>query len=197
MRLSPWTAVSYRLGAVAATPLPAFLAGDPEERCGDVVERPAKHSTDDQEASSSAVGMFEKPRQFAVVLSDIHIGNNAPTCWYQDRVHFDRLEGVLRWIVARRESVREVIFLGDTFDFWTYEPARQPPVMSEIIAANPRLLGAGGPLAQLVTALPGRVRLLPGNHDENLTPADIAQLNPRSPATRTPASSSSPNLGSC
>ena len=121
--------------------------------------------------------MFEKPRKFAVVLSDIHIGDNAATCWYQDRVHFDRLAGVLRWIVAQRESVREVIFLGDTFDFWTYEPARQPPVMSDIIAANPRLLGAGGPLAQLVTALPGRVRLLPGNHDENLTQADIAKLN--------------------
>jgi hypothetical protein len=26
VRLSPWAAVSYRLGAVAATPLPAFLA---------------------------------------------------------------------------------------------------------------------------------------------------------------------------
>jgi UDP-2,3-diacylglucosamine pyrophosphatase LpxH len=121
--------------------------------------------------------MFEKPRKFAVVLSDIHIGDNAATCWYQDRVHFPYLAGVLRWIVARRESVREVIFLGDTFDFWTYEPARQPPVMSEIIAANPRLLRAGGPLAELVTALPGRVRLLPGNHDENLTRADIAKLN--------------------
>ncbi len=123
------------------------------------------------------MGMFEKPRKFAVVLSDIHIGDNAATCWYQDRVHFPYLAGVLRWIVARRESVREVIFLGDTFDFWTYEPARQPPVMSEIIAANPRLLRAGGPLAELVTALPGRVRLLPGNHDENLTRADIAKLN--------------------
>jgi UDP-2,3-diacylglucosamine pyrophosphatase LpxH len=121
--------------------------------------------------------MFEKPGQFAVVLSDIHIGDNAATCWYQDRVHFPYLAGVLRWIVARQVSVREVIFLGDTFDFWTYEPARQPPLMTEIIAANPRLLRASGPLAELVKALPGRVRLLPGNHDENLTQSDIAQLN--------------------
>jgi hypothetical protein len=30
--------------------------GDPEERWSDVVERPAKHSTDDQEASSSRRG---------------------------------------------------------------------------------------------------------------------------------------------
>src|SRR4051812_30449203 len=121
--------------------------------------------------------MFEKPKQYAVVLSDIHIGNNAPTCWYQASVHFPYLESVLAWVVARRAYVREVIFLGDTFDFWTYEPSRQPPLMREIIAANPMLLGASGPLAALVRALPGRVRLLPGNHDENLTASDIAQLN--------------------
>ena len=30
----------------------------------------------------------EMPRsRYAVVLSDIHIGNNAPTCWYQPRMH--------------------------------------------------------------------------------------------------------------
>jgi UDP-2,3-diacylglucosamine pyrophosphatase LpxH len=121
--------------------------------------------------------MFGKPEQYAVVLSDIHIGDNAPTCWYQTQVHFPYLAGVLDWIVARRASVREVFFLGDTFDFWTYEPSRRPPLMSEIIAANPMLLGGSGPLAKLVRALPGRVWLLRGNHDENLTPSDIAQLN--------------------
>lgn len=121
--------------------------------------------------------MFEKPEQYAVVLSDIHIGDNAPTCWYQARVHFPYLASVLNWVVAKRASVREVIFLGDTFDFWTYEPSRRPPLMSEIIAANPMLLGRNGPLAALVKALPGRVRLLPGNHDENLTQSDIRQLN--------------------
>jgi UDP-2,3-diacylglucosamine pyrophosphatase LpxH len=121
--------------------------------------------------------MFEKPGQFAVVLSDIHIGDDAPTCWYQTQVHFPYLAAVLRWIVARRATVREVIFLGDTFDFWTYEPSRRPPLMSEIIAKNQMLLGRSGPLADLVRAFPGRVRLLPGNHDENLTSSDIAQLN--------------------
>jgi UDP-2,3-diacylglucosamine pyrophosphatase LpxH len=121
--------------------------------------------------------MFDRPERYAVVLSDIHIGDNTPTCWYQDRVHFNRLESVLAWVVARRTSVRQVIFLGDTFDFWTYPPSRRPPLMRDIIAANQRLLGRGGPLAALVRALPGRVKLLPGNHDENLTRADIGQLN--------------------
>jgi UDP-2,3-diacylglucosamine pyrophosphatase LpxH len=127
--------------------------------------------------SCCAVCMFDKPERYAVVLSDIHIGDNTPPCWYQDRVHFSYLAGVLNWVVANRASVREVIFLGDTFDFWTYEPSRQPPQMREIIDANLRLLGRRGPLASLVKALPGRVRLLPGNHDENLTRSDIGQLN--------------------
>lgn len=121
--------------------------------------------------------MFDKPDQYAVVLSDIHIGDNAPTCWYQTPVHLPYLASALDWVVARRASVRQVIFLGDTFDVWTYEPARRPPLMSEIIARNPMLLGASGPLAALVKALPGRVRLLPGNHDGSLTGSDIAQLN--------------------
>jgi UDP-2,3-diacylglucosamine pyrophosphatase LpxH len=129
--------------------------------------------------------MFDVSRQpetpagkgYAVVLSDIHIGDNAPTCWYQARVHFPYLASVLDWIVARQASVREVIFLGDTFDFWTYEPSRPPPGMREIIAANPKLLRGVGPFAALVKAFPGRVRLLPGNHDENLTRSDIGLLN--------------------
>jgi UDP-2,3-diacylglucosamine pyrophosphatase LpxH len=116
-------------------------------------------------------------KKYAVVLSDIHIGNNTPTCWYQASIHDAYLTSLLSWIVASRESVREVIFLGDMFDVWTYPSSVQPPSMRDIIAANPTLLGASGPLAALVRALPGRVRLLLGNHDGSLTAADIAQLN--------------------
>jgi UDP-2,3-diacylglucosamine hydrolase len=116
-------------------------------------------------------------KRYAVVLSDIHIGDNSRTCWYQDGVHFSYLASVLNWIVARRASIREVIFLGDAFDFWTYEPSRPPPTMRQIIDANLRLLGSKGPLAALVSAFPGQVRLLRGNHDENLTRTDIGLLN--------------------
>ena len=49
--------------------------------------------------------------------------------------------------------------------------------MGEIIAANRTLLGSGGPLAAVVRALPGQVRLLLGNHDGTLTRADIDTLN--------------------
>jgi Calcineurin-like phosphoesterase len=113
----------------------------------------------------------------AVVLSDIHIGNGAKTCWYQPTVHHDYLQAALEWIVSHRDAVREVILLGDVFDVWTYEPSVRPPTMSDIITHNLKLLGPAGPFAKLVKALPGRVRLLLGNHDGTLTPGDIATLN--------------------
>lgn len=116
-------------------------------------------------------------KRYAVVLSDIHIGDNTPTCWYQKSIHEPRLSAALAWIATRKDSVREVLFLGDMFDTWTYPPSVRPPSMSQIIAANPNLLGPGGPLAALVKALPGQVRVMLGNHDITLTRADIDALN--------------------
>ena len=127
--------------------------------------------------------MFEPPRstpmtqRYAVVLSDVHIGNGAPTCWYQSSVHERQLTEVLSWILARRADIREVVLLGDLFDVWTYPPHVRPPSMGDIIAANRSLLGPRGPLSAVVRALPGRVRLLLGNHDGSLTRADIDTLN--------------------
>ena len=95
-------------------------------------------------------------KRYAVVLSDVHIGNGAPTCWYQSSVHERQLTEVLAWILARREVIREVVLLGDLFDVWTYPPSQRPPSMADIIAANRTLLGPSGPLAAVVRALPGR-----------------------------------------
>ncbi len=54
----------------------------------------------------------------------------------------------------------------------------RPPSMGDIIAANRSLLGPRGPLAAVVRALPGRVRMLLGNHDGSLTRADIDRAQP-------------------
>ncbi len=115
-------------------------------------------------------------RTHAVVLSDIHIGNGAPTCWYQPAVHDEYLTAALRW-VAHDERIRDVIFLGDLFDVWTYPPSTQPPAMVDILAANGKLLGPTGPFAELVKALPGHVAFMPGNHDGTIGALEIAQLN--------------------
>jgi len=115
-------------------------------------------------------------RTLAVVLSDIHIGTNTPTCWYQPTVHDGYLTAALQW-VARNDRVRDVFFLGDLFDVWTYPPSMRPPTMAEIIAANPKLLGPAGPFAALVKALPWGVTFMPGNHDGTISDRDVAALN--------------------
>ena len=56
--------------------------------------------------------MSEPPYE-AVVLSDLHIGDNTKTCWYQASLHEKALVAVLKWIIARQTSVLEVILLGD------------------------------------------------------------------------------------
>jgi UDP-2,3-diacylglucosamine pyrophosphatase LpxH len=70
--------------------------------------------------------MSEPPPYEAVVLSDLHIGNNTNTCWYQASLHEKALVAVLRWIIARQSSVREVILLGDIFDVWSTRPRCSP-----------------------------------------------------------------------
>ncbi len=114
------------------------------------------------------------PSNTAVVLSDIHIGNGAPTTWYQQSVHEPYLLKALEWI-EQRGDVQELILLGDLFDIWTYPPSVRPPTVAQIIAANPKALGPGGALARAIAKVP-RASFLLGNHDCTLTPADIATL---------------------
>jgi UDP-2,3-diacylglucosamine pyrophosphatase LpxH len=116
-------------------------------------------------------------KRYAAVLSDLHIGDNSPTNWYQAKVHEPRLVTLLSWIAGHADDVQELILLGDLADIWTYPPDVRPPTMAEIIAANPRTLGPGGALAQAAKALDGNVTLVLGNHDGQLTPQDLQDLN--------------------
>ena len=121
--------------------------------------------------------MFEPTQSYAVVLSDVHIGNNTPTCWYQAPVHERQLTEVLNWILARRAVVREVGAAR--------RPVRRLDVSAERAAAvdgrhrrrQPHPARPRGPLAAVVKALPGSVRMLLGNHDGSLTRADVDTLN--------------------
>ncbi len=115
------------------------------------------------------------PTSQVAVLSDIHIGDNTPTCWYQKTIHGPSLEAALNWIAGHASAFQEVILLGDLFDTWTYPPSMQPPSVGQIIAANQEILGKSGALARVVAAVP-KVTLLLGNHDGTLTGADIETL---------------------
>ena len=75
-----------------------------------------------------------------VVLSDIHIGTNAPTVWYQQKYHEPYLATVLDDVIKNASEIKELILLGDVVDFWTYPPDEPPPIFDAIMAANPNIL---------------------------------------------------------
>ncbi|MGL5807153.1 MAG: metallophosphoesterase [Xenococcaceae cyanobacterium] len=115
-----------------------------------------------------------------VVLSDIHIGTNTPTVWYQKDIHQPYLLNVLDWTIKNAESIQELIFLGDVVDFWTYPPNQEPPSFDDIINANLDLFGSEGKLSQVLTALQGNVTYVRGNHDITITQEDLAKIqNPQ------------------
>jgi len=114
-----------------------------------------------------------------VILSDIHIGDNSSTCWYQDSIHGPYLKAVFDWIVANSANVRELVLLGDVVDLWTYPFNVRPPSFATVMDKNPDVFGPSGGLARVLDALGGRVTYIPGNHDMTVTEADVATI--RSP----------------
>lgn len=123
------------------------------------------------------------PKTTIVLLSDIHIGINARTNWYQRTLHEPYLLAIFDHIGANATSIGELVILGDLVDQWTYLPGEQPPSVADIFAANPAIFGGvvggrpvPGALAQAVAALEGRVTYVPGNHDMAITAADLARF---------------------
>ncbi len=111
-----------------------------------------------------------------IFLSDVHVGVDAPTNWYQRALHEPYLLAILDYVGVQAASVAELVILGDLVDQWTYLPDVEPPSLAEIAGANPALFGAGGTFARLVEALPGRVTYVPGNHDMAVTAAELPVL---------------------
>ena len=113
-----------------------------------------------------------------VFLSDIHVGTNQPVNWYQKELHEPYLQAALGHIHKTAAEIDELIVLGDMVDLWTYLPDRPPASFKDVLSANPNLLGYGGPpgrglLAQVLTALDGRMSFMNGNHDMTVTQADL------------------------
>jgi UDP-2,3-diacylglucosamine pyrophosphatase LpxH len=123
-------------------------------------------------------------RDRLVFISDVHIGVNARTNWYQTRYHEPMLRAVFDAIVAEADQIDELVLLGDFIDQWTYVPSERPPSFAEIAATNPAIFGDQGALARALTALDGRVSYVGGNHDMAVGAAEVAQI--RSLQGRTP-----------
>lgn len=72
-------------------------------------------------------------------ISDIHMGINTETNWYQNKVHTAALKGFLRYVLENIDEINDVVILGDWFDQWTYSPVGTPPTITEIITNNPEV----------------------------------------------------------
>ena len=107
------------------------------------------------------------------VISDIHIGDNSKTCWYNKEFHEPYLKRTLEYVISKKDEFDELVILGDLFDFWTYPPEIQPPSVKKIIQENPNILGKNGLLDEVVTALKGNVTYVRGNHDINISQKDL------------------------
>lgn len=117
------------------------------------------------------------------LFSDVHIGTNAPTNWYQRAVHEPYLLAAFDYIRNNASVIDELVLVGDFVDQWTYEPSRRPPTFQEIAAANPNVFGGTvggegvpGALGQALSALKGRVTYLSGNHDMAVTAGDLVSI---------------------
>ena len=115
-----------------------------------------------------------------VAVSDIHLGTDAPTVWYQQPLHEPYLLHLLGWVVDQADHIRELVLLGDIVDFWTYPADVVPPSFAEIAACHPALFGLGGALARVLDALDGQVTYVPGNHDQGITADEVASIRSRS-----------------
>ncbi|QXC61996.1 metallophosphoesterase [Aquihabitans sp. G128] len=111
-----------------------------------------------------------------VVLSDVHLGTDGPTVWYQRDVHEAYLVHLLDWVLAEAEQVRELVLLGDVVDLWTYPGHERPPTFADIVATHPAVLGPDGKLGEVLDALDGAVTYVPGNHDMGVTAEEVATI---------------------
>lgn len=109
-------------------------------------------------------------------LSDVHIGSNETTNWYQRDVHEGMLAAIFDYALANARNIAEFVILGDLVDQWTYVPDKAPPSIEHIAAANPVILGPEGKLAELARTMPERVTFIPGNHDMALTADGLSHI---------------------
>jgi UDP-2,3-diacylglucosamine pyrophosphatase LpxH len=127
-------------------------------------------------AAPALVRAQSAARDRIVIISDVHIGDNTPTVWYQRSFHEPFLLALFDYVVANAGRIHELVILGDFVDFWTYPPERRPPGFAEITAANPAIFSPGGKLHEVLMALDGRVSYVAGNHDMGITQADLDAL---------------------
>ena len=160
---------------VAAAGIMLGLAGAPTQIDIQVGVSSSADGTLSRHSATLLPSLTNAAKSQIVVLSDIHIGDNTNTVWYQKSIHEPYLLGILDWIVANAANIRELVMAGDVVDFWTYPFGTRPPTFATIAAQNPNIFGPRG-LGRVLDALDGKVTYLPGNHDMAITAADVSSI---------------------
>lgn len=112
-----------------------------------------------------------------IFISDIHIGINTSTNWYQKEVHAKALKGCLSYILNHAQEICDVVILGDWFDQWTYSSSAVPPAVSQILESNQDLFSrrkdGSGDFVSIMETINGNLRFVNGNHDMLVELKDI------------------------
>ena len=118
-------------------------------------------------------------RGMKVFLSDLHIGTNAETNWFQGEVHGELIRSVLDYIVQNAELIDDVVILGDWFELWNYSPDSTAPDLETIFSRHPHLFNRTPDKRDFVSALEaikGNFRFVNGDHDMTVPLAEINRL---------------------
>lgn len=103
-----------------------------------------------------------------IFISDVHIGNNSSTNWYQSSEHEVYLKAMLQYIQANSKEIQDVIMLGDWLDLWMYTPNMHIPASTEeIINKNLGIFTkqSDGDFITCMDKIQGNLCYIPGNHD--------------------------------
>lgn len=110
-----------------------------------------------------------------IFLSDIHIGPNKPTNWYQKDVHQKYLKAILMYVQNNADKIKDFVILGDWFDLWTYPPTDRPPSVFDIFDANKDIFypSDDGDFVSCLDSIQGNFYYVNGNHDMSVSCEDI------------------------
>lgn len=114
-----------------------------------------------------------------VFLSDLHIGTSAETNWFQRDLHTELIKSVLDFVMQNSEIVKDVVVLGDWFEFWNYPPESTIPTLEEVFARNPSLFSRSKDKRDFISvmeAINGNFRFINGEHDMLVRLQDLNSL---------------------
>jgi len=123
---------------------------------------------------------MEKTKRF--FISDIHLSSQTlyddpsmPT-WYIPKNHASRLLSFLEtYVIAERDTIKDLILLGDIFNAWVCPAKKPPPKFTEIFLANKPIMN----MFKKIIKNDINLFYINGNHDFDLDRKTIEKAIPK------------------